>query len=165
LEKQLAADTIPMTLVFLGPLTNIAAYVRAFPDKKSHIAKIIWFCERNKKRSFNYYADSAAAQAILSAGIVVDIVNPCKGIALNALDNQPRDLIGNGHASAFYGGLKRTREKGHSPEAFDDFIPLYINYPGLFTQKPSPIALARNFVFKGNSKTFCERTINIFSLK
>jgi pyrimidine-specific ribonucleoside hydrolase len=165
LETQCSTDTIPVTFVCLGPLTNIAAFINKFPDKKSRLTKIVWFCDRNKKRSFNYYADSGSAQSVLSSGITVDIVNPCKGISLNALENLPGDLVNNVYASAFYGGLKRTRDKGHRPDAFDDFVSLYLNYPALFKQTHSTNALVRNFVFKGTSKTFCERMLNIFTLK
>jgi hypothetical protein len=73
--------------------------------------------------------------------------------------------VNNVYASAFYGGLKRTRDKGHRPDAFDDFVSLYLNYPALFKQTHSTNALVRNFVFKGTSKTFCERMLNIFTLK
>jgi len=165
LEMQCSSDSIPVTLVCLGPLTNIAAFFNTFPDKKARIAKIIWFCERNKKRSFNYYADSVSAQKVLSSGISVDIVNPLYGIALKTLDDLPGDLTDNVYASAFFSGLKRTRDKGSRPDAFDDFIPLYLNFPGLYMQKPSTNASVQNFIFKGTAKTFCERTLNVFSLK
>jgi hypothetical protein len=154
LETQCSIDTAPFTIICLGPLTNIAAFIETFPAKKSHIGKIIWLCDSAMTHSFNYYADSGSAQSVLSSGIAIDIINPVNGIALDTLENVRAKRVITVYASEMYAGVKRIMDKGHRLGAFDDFIPLYLNYPDLFKQRTSTNSTIRNFVFKGDNTIF-----------
>ncbi len=80
--EQLAAQHgHSLTVVALGPLTNLAAVLREKPDVLTKVGQIIvmggaiW-CPGNISRwaEFNFYRDPAAAATVLSAGLPLTVV-------------------------------------------------------------------------------------------
>jgi purine nucleosidase len=74
-----ASDT-PVVLLPTGPLTNIAEFLRAHPDKIDKIEKIVWMggsTTRGNRRpyaEFNAWADPEAADEVVKSGIPFTLV-------------------------------------------------------------------------------------------
>jgi purine nucleosidase len=93
---QQALDEGPMTVIALGPLTNLAAALRGRPDLQRHVGRIIAVMGRRPGhlfhpaegrsargmlfghgpvfRDFNFDKDRAAATAILSMGLPITLI-------------------------------------------------------------------------------------------
>lgn len=106
----------PVTLVPLGPLTNIAILLRDHPELKSKIAHICWMGgaigEGNVTASaeFNSYVDPDAAAIVFAAGIPITMV---------CLDATHRALTGEA-------ALKRLESAGTLPATiFADLLRFY----------------------------------------
>jgi inosine-uridine nucleoside N-ribohydrolase len=94
--ETLMASPVPMTVIPVGPLTNIALALREDPRIKSKIERIVlmggaYFPPR---REYNIYRDRIAAQIVFSSGIPVtgvglDVTEKCKleGADLDRLKN------------------------------------------------------------------------------
>ena len=106
----------PVTLVPLGPLTNIAILLRDHPELKPKIAHICWMGgaigEGNVTASaeFNSYVDPDAAAIVFAAGIPITMV---------CLDATHRALTGEA-------ALKRLESAGTLPATiFADLLRFY----------------------------------------
>ncbi|MDT6979654.1 pyrimidine-specific ribonucleoside hydrolase RihA [Levilactobacillus zymae] len=75
IAQTLRASTDPVTLVVTGPMTNIALFLRVYPDLKSKIAQIVFMGGAmglgnwTPSVEFNIYVDPEAAKIVLNAGI------------------------------------------------------------------------------------------------
>lgn len=94
--ETLMNSSVPMTVIPVGPLTNIALALREEPRIKSKIERIVlmggaYFPAR---REYNIYRDRIAAQIVFSSGIPItgvglDVTEKCKleGADLDRLKN------------------------------------------------------------------------------
>ncbi|NNE10672.1 MAG: nucleoside hydrolase, partial [Ilumatobacter sp.] len=77
-----AADHDPVTIVALGPLTNLAAAVATRPDLAEHVAGIVTMGgavdvdgnATNGAAEWNYFIDPTAVDVVLGSGIPVTMV-------------------------------------------------------------------------------------------
>ncbi|MGP4117387.1 pyrimidine-specific ribonucleoside hydrolase RihA [Levilactobacillus zymae] len=75
IAQTLRASADPVTLVVTGPMTNIALFLRVYPELKSHIAQIVFMGGAmglgnwTPSVEFNIYVDPEAAKIVLNAGI------------------------------------------------------------------------------------------------
>lgn len=78
LHEIIKASPDAMTIVCLGPLTNMAFEIQNDPGLPDKIEEIIWYNESaNPFKGFNYDYDKAAADYLLNSGIRIDIItNP-----------------------------------------------------------------------------------------
>lgn len=94
-------------ILALGPLTNLATLVLAYPELTSHIGCITWMGgatgrgNHSEHAEFNALADPEALAILLSRGIPIDMVDlePCRRVQIREVDvsrlPQPlRDLMG-----------------------------------------------------------------------
>lgn len=79
--KELIVRTIenekkPVTLICLGPLTNIDDVLTEQPQLKNKIARLLWYNNGNQPMSgINYAIDPEAAQKVMASGIPMILVS------------------------------------------------------------------------------------------
>jgi pyrimidine-specific ribonucleoside hydrolase len=65
-----------ISLVCLGPLTNISDIIEKYPEIINGIDRIIWYNDSaNPFKGFNYEYDSQAAQRLAASGIRMDVIS------------------------------------------------------------------------------------------
>lgn len=75
LRDKLMNSTEKITLVTMGPLTNIAVLLKTFPEVKSHIEEIVMMAGSYSsgnmlaKSEFNMYADPESAKIVFDSGV------------------------------------------------------------------------------------------------
>jgi inosine-uridine nucleoside N-ribohydrolase len=81
IAERLRESTEPVTMVALGPLTNVAVALTATPDVRDHLARLVVMggairSEGNvtPAAEFNVYADPEAAQIVLRSGVPITLV-------------------------------------------------------------------------------------------
>jgi inosine-uridine nucleoside N-ribohydrolase len=101
LAEQLDASPQPLTLVALGPLTNIALLLARHPDAAERLERIVLMggaiAEGNMTASaeFNVWTDPEAAARVFDSGLDVTMVG---------LDVTNRAVLDSGHADRLRGG-------------------------------------------------------------
>lgn len=77
MQKEIMASDEPVTLVAIGPLTNIALLLKMFPETKAHIREIVLMGgaveggNATPVAEFNIYADPHAANVVFESGLPV----------------------------------------------------------------------------------------------
>ena len=82
LLASIAADHGPITIIALGPLTNLAVAIDAQPDLPEHVAEVVTMGgavdvegnATNGVAEWNYFIDPTAVDVVLSSGIPVTMV-------------------------------------------------------------------------------------------
>lgn len=75
IAKTLQASATPVTLVVTGPMTNIALFLRVYPELKDKIDRIVYMGGAmglgnwTPSVEFNIYVDPEAAKIVMNAGI------------------------------------------------------------------------------------------------
>lgn len=75
IAQTLRKSTTPVTLVVTGPMTNIALFLRVYPELKTKIAQIVYMGGAmglgnwTPSVEFNIYVDPEAAKIVMNAGI------------------------------------------------------------------------------------------------
>ncbi|MDT7013165.1 pyrimidine-specific ribonucleoside hydrolase RihA [Levilactobacillus namurensis] len=75
IAQTLRESTTPVTLVVTGPMTNIALFLRVYPELKTKIAQIVYMGGAmglgnwTPSVEFNIYVDPEAAKIVMNAGI------------------------------------------------------------------------------------------------
>lgn len=94
-----------VTIVAIGPLTNIAALLRQFPDAKKNIRQIVlmggsirrgYYPNSGPTSEYNIAADAAASQTVFSAGIPI-LMAPLDVTARLQLERPNLDRLFNLH--------------------------------------------------------------------
>ncbi len=147
IRKSADLEEMPVDFVALGPLSNVASALRAYPSLADDIRKIVWYGEDSGGDGFNYRFDTLSAGRIVRSGFDMDMVysggsmiSDLQGF-LNGLDT-----LTSAYAAAicdFYEGEKSSLP-GHymGNHLGDDCIPLYLLYPEYFTvreRQPDPV--------------------------
>jgi pyrimidine-specific ribonucleoside hydrolase len=133
-----------VTIVCLGGLTNIAGALEVKPPIIDRISKIVWYNDSAEPLSgTNYEIDREAAQAVVSSGVPLEIISNSRKDAF-VFDTQILQSIGAVHSP--YGekiftthsdeSVRERIESGHLM-LWDDLLPVYLLYPGLFEGKIS----------------------------
>ncbi|WP_028925265.1 nucleoside hydrolase [Pseudonocardia acaciae] len=80
IRDTLDAATEPVVVIATGPLTNIALFLRSFPDRTGKIREIVWMGGSTGRGNatpyaeFNSWADPEAAAAVVAAGLPFTMV-------------------------------------------------------------------------------------------
>ena len=94
LHQTIMAQTDPITLILLGPLTNIAVLFAKYPEVKPHIKEMVimggsvYSGNITKNAEFNIYVDPEAAKEVFASGvhIVMFGLEGCHGCLLTKDD-------------------------------------------------------------------------------
>lgn len=79
LYRVLSESSRPVTLIALAPLTNIALLLRAYPQARTHIDRIVWMGGARRygnvtaSAEFNAWSDPEAAHEVLHSGIPITL--------------------------------------------------------------------------------------------
>jgi inosine-uridine nucleoside N-ribohydrolase/formylmethanofuran dehydrogenase subunit E len=69
-------STEPITLICLGPLSNLARLIKNNPELKNNIEEIIWYNESgNPLKGFNYECDIKAAEYVIASKVEINILS------------------------------------------------------------------------------------------
>jgi inosine-uridine nucleoside N-ribohydrolase len=130
LAEQLGASPQPLTLVALGPLTNVALLLARHPEAAERLERVVLMggaiAEGNMTASaeFNVWTDPEAAARVFDSGLDVTMVG---------LDVTNRAVLDRGHADR----LRRSGRVGAAAAAMLDF---YLGfYGGAYEHGGSPI--------------------------
>ena len=139
LSKTLNTENEKITLVCLGPLTNIQKAIKNDPGISSKIERIIWYNESVKPlQGFNYECDKESANALFKSGIRIDAISNLN--MDNALfDVSMVDVCKNSNtplARVLYSVFSQKsvvkKLKENHFRLCDDLVALYITNPELF---------------------------------
>lgn len=134
-----------ITLVCLGPLTNIGKALKNDASILSKVDRIVWYNEAAKlNEGFNYACDPKNAETVFSSGVRMDLIsNP--GAENAYFDINLAELAGQSGTSlstvlnAFFSQTEAaTRLKKNHFSLFDDLVALYITTPDLFAINRDP---------------------------
>ncbi len=144
MRQQIEASSEPVTMICLGPLTNMGMFLRTYPELKDKIDCIaIMGGGINKgnilpKAEFNIYHDPDAAKMVFDSGVHVIMAGIEVCYAGSILLTETEELKNGGKASklvydlmVFYQGYAVRR--GWDRTAIFDMIPvIYLLHPEIF---------------------------------
>ncbi len=98
----LEAATAPVTLLALGPLTNVAAALMARPELAARIGQLMWMGgsagpgNHTAAAEFNAAVDPESVQHVLDAGAPLYMVglDACRQVRVHAADAEPLRALG-----------------------------------------------------------------------
>jgi pyrimidine-specific ribonucleoside hydrolase len=140
LTKCLKGVDEKIILVCLGPLTNVAQFLKSDPELLSHVERIIWYNESVKPlKGFNYECDKESAENVFKSGVRIDVIsNLGKSDAL--FDSTLYLVCGRSKtklATVLYNvhSQKAVHEKLQQNHfrLSDDLVALYLTNPELFS--------------------------------
>jgi len=132
---------MPVDIIALGPLTNIAAALQGEAGLADGVRKITWYSEGMNKGGLNYELDPHAAIHVARSEFRMDLIN-CGG---NMISNLPEfllalDTIQSDYAKAILDLYKMEDDaiQDHymGSSLGDDCIPIYLTHPEHFTVTP-----------------------------
>ncbi|MGC9472345.1 MAG: nucleoside hydrolase [Bacteroidales bacterium] len=151
-----------VVLICLGSLTTVSDLLEAYPESRENIRKIVWYNEGLEYLPLtNYALDSEAAERVLSSGIPMDVIGVPKyqeirwtDEMISTLENTetlPARRVAALFRSAAFTAGREGKEAG--TRIWDELIPVYLIYPGLFDMEPDRkrphLAVSRDYLVEG----------------
>ena len=139
LLKVLKTNKGKITLVCLGPLSNIAGTINKDQNVLSKIDRIIWYNESVRPfQGFNYECDMVSADLIFKSGVRIDVIsnlneeNSLFDASLASLCRQSGTQLATVLNTVFsQKTVAEALEQNHS-RLNDDLVALYLTNPELF---------------------------------
>ncbi|MCG2816024.1 MAG: nucleoside hydrolase [Candidatus Aminicenantes bacterium] len=143
IRDALENENDPVIFVCLGSLTNLAEIVRTAPNFLKRIERVVWYVDNIDPLSgTNFDFDREAARIVLESPLRIEavtnsgapsfIVDKAFLAELSGLDSRYSPVILTSHSTP---DVNLLLERGHL-QFWDDLIPVYLLYPGLFTGLP-----------------------------
>lgn len=125
ISEAIELEEMPVDIIALGPLSNLAALLERYPGIPDRVRKIYWHNDASNKKDFNYARDPGSAKMVLQSSLAIDRVH----VAVNSPGFTERftaglDTLNNRYATAI-------RDLAGGPEGY--CIPCYLLYPENFT--------------------------------
>ncbi|MCX6257735.1 MAG: nucleoside hydrolase [Bacteroidia bacterium] len=138
----LDAATNPVTIICLGPLTDISDVLKSKPQISSKISRILWYNDSfDPLKGFNYEADTIAAKFIISSAISMDIICSVEP-SCNLSDKdflQSLDRINTVFAKKVVTSMHEDSGGGHPRNGhlklYDELVAVYFLFPDVFDMK------------------------------
>ncbi len=133
-----------MTILTLGPLTNIALLISTFPEVKEKIAEIVMMGGSTERGNigiygeFNVSIDPEAAKIVFRSGIPITMVGLDIGRKARLLMEDLEELERSGEVGCMISSLFRSYDGGHVEEGvkmYDPSAAMYLMEPELFETK------------------------------
>jgi len=142
LKKVFTESSVPLTIICMGPLTDIYAFVKNNPTLKPRIKNIIWYNGSVKPLSgTNYEFDKKAAEALMAEKIEMHIISNLERKAaelnkqffqeLEATDTRFAKQIAMAADNDF---VRNMTDSGYC-RMWDDLLPVFYLYPSIFYQE------------------------------
>jgi inosine-uridine nucleoside N-ribohydrolase/formylmethanofuran dehydrogenase subunit E len=168
LDKTLSASPGPITIICLGPLTNIYDLLKLRPETQKNIKRIIWFNESYKPLSgTNYERDKEAANFILNSKVPVDMISNLTDTLTyspsmqNALEEIPSPF-----ARLISSSLKLSSARHHThPILWDELTTVYLWYPELFDMQTDLLNPRHSYTKAINNKAVQDRILQLSAQK
>lgn len=139
LLEKLKNEDEKVILVCLGPLTNIAQFIKSDPELTSKIERIIWYNDSVKPlKGFNYECDKESADLVFKSRIRIDVIsnldkeNILFDSSMNAASIESKTLLANVLKNVFSQPLVFEKLKQNHFRFCDDLVALYLTNPELF---------------------------------
>jgi hypothetical protein len=145
------APASPVTIVALGPLTQLAGALSAEPGLKARVARVILPGETDPAQNWNLARDPEAMKTLRSTGVPLVFVAPGRSGAkppswsARGLPESQRTSVG----EAFLERLlavpgARDHYLGKLPRFHDELAILYLTRPQLFEARPDGVMVPRD---------------------
>lgn len=143
-RRVLMESSEPVTILTLGPLTNIALLLATFPEVKSHIERIVSMGGSTERGNigvygeFNISVDPEAAKMVFRSGLPITMVGLDIGRKAHLVSNDLDDLEAAGEVGKMVGSLFRSYDGGHIEEGikmYDPSAAMVLIEPELFTMR------------------------------
>ncbi len=131
----------PITIVVMGPLTNIFNFLQKNQEKQNEIERIIWYNEQiHPAKGTNYKTDKNAADYILNQKIKIDVISIGEvAYSVNEDFLQALGKIKSPYAQKIVCSHKNSeiiqKIKSKHLKFWDDLVPIFLLYPDLFNSK------------------------------
>lgn len=134
----------PVTILTLGPLTNIALLLATFPEVKDHIDRIVMMGGSTGRGNigvygeFNISVDPEAAKMVFRSGLPVTMVGLDIGRKAHLVAGDLDDLDAAGEVGGMVASLFRSYDGGHIEEGikmYDPSASMVLLQPDLFTMR------------------------------
>ena len=142
--RTLMASEEKMTILTLGPLTNIALLISTFPEVKEKIEEIIMMGGSTERGNigiygeFNVTIDPEAAKMVFRSGIPITMVGLDIGRKARLMVEDLEELEKSGEVGTMISSLFRSYDGGHVEEGvkmYDPSAAMYLMEPELFETK------------------------------
>ncbi|NOZ48022.1 MAG: hypothetical protein GXO79_14780 [Chlorobi bacterium] len=139
LISSILQSEVPVTVICLGPLSNLAEALTINPAIKANIKNVIWYNKNYKKHTgFNFTRDSASANYVCNSGVEIKILSKLNNEyayfdttlfqSIKNINSKSAQNVVQGFQIPYF--LNKINE-GNLP-LFDDLVPVYYIYPELF---------------------------------
>lgn len=148
MKDLLLQSTTPMTLVPIGPLTNIALLLKMYPEVHTYIHQIVLMGGSvgsgniTPAAEFNVYADPEAAHIVFQSGLPIVMA----GLDIARASNLPHALLPKIKEMNHTGNMLYHLFQHYRGESFldglnvyDAYTMMYLCYPELFTVRPAQV--------------------------
>ena len=144
LARLLLETSKPVSLVCLGPLTNVAGLLEENPDLLDNIHRIVWYNKSvNPFKGFNYHCDPTAANKVFNTRKRIDVISGLRNDSLrfdstlyNKCQQSSTHLAGVLYRTMSASPVYDSLLKGHFRLA-DDLVAVYLTNPELFDMEPN----------------------------
>lgn len=151
--KTILQSNKPITLVPIGPLTNIALLIRLYPEVKTNIKEIVLMGGSTTRGNsgvmaeFNIHADPEAASIVFNSGVPIVMVGldvGWKALVYPEDSEKLKTLNKTGHMiyhlfQKYRGGSMKTGLK-----MYDSCAIAYLLYPEMFTTQKAYVGIELN---------------------
>lgn len=150
MHRVLAASDVPVTVVCLAPLTNLALLLRLYPDDAALIERVVFMggsTQRGNKgvlAEYNIYCDPEAADIVLRSGLPLAMVPLDVGWKALVMPEDSARIKELGRTGEMvHGLLSRYRGGGLATglKMYDGTAIAYLLEPEMFTVEHVPVAV------------------------
>ncbi|MDA3953471.1 MAG: nucleoside hydrolase [Bacteroidales bacterium] len=165
-----------LTIICLGPLTDISAFVKKYPELKKKIKKIIWYNESMQPLSgTNYEFDKEASNYLANSTIPINVVSNLhyKNAVLSIDYFNDLDNINNPYSKIISESHKNEKivsaiNSGYF-QLWDDLLPVYCLYPNLFDMEPlinnPTVTITKNYKIEAVKEKIFQILAQTYSLE
>ncbi len=137
ITKIFSAEKTKITFICLGSMSTVATAIKDVGIFKKQVNQIIWSVSgTDEKEGFNYKADILSAESVLKSDIGIKMVRGLETVSFytESLLQQISEVknIYSQKISSFFTS-ESARNHKFSYTGYDEMIPLFLHYPGLFT--------------------------------
>jgi pyrimidine-specific ribonucleoside hydrolase len=128
------SEDLPVDIVALGPMTNLAAVLREDPGVPGRVRQVYWSSPEGDKKAFNCAADPGSAREVLASGFSIRQVD-ARGASLGSYEDFSRglDTISTRYGIAvrdfYHTAPAGFRDHYMATHPGDDCVPLFMLYP------------------------------------
>jgi pyrimidine-specific ribonucleoside hydrolase len=152
IKEAVQASKEKVIMVCLGPLTNVAKFIKENPNQASGIERIVWYNGSVKPlQGFNYESDKESADFIIKSGLRIDVISNLNkpdilfDTSMLAVCQQSQTVLAMALRNVFTQPLVFEKMQQNHFMLCDDLVSLFITNPELFVININPDQLNVRF--------------------